>query len=84
MLLTQLAAIPVLSCLWIDTHTHAAQTQYDVRLVGDQDNGQGAVEVYIQSGWVRVCPDNSVWGDSQASAVCTQLGYDSGRAESYK
>ena len=57
---------------------------YDVRLVGDVDNGQGAVEVYSQTGWVRVCPDISVWGDSQANAVCVQLGYDSGTAASYK
>lgn len=55
----------------------------DVRLVGDTSDTAGAVEYYDSlEGWVSVCPVG--WGDEQASAVCRQLGYDSGTSMNYE
>ena len=64
--------------------SQADETYLDVRLVGDTTNGEGAVEVYDRiHRWVSLCPDSMLWGNSQASAVCVQLGYEGGRTMTY-
>ncbi len=50
----------------------------DVRLVGSVANGEGAVEIFPTVGWSSICPDSS-WEDSDALAICQNLGYESGR-----
>ena len=53
----------------------------DVRLVGDERDTAGAVELYYpQIGWTAVCADPShahMWRDNEKAAevVCSQLGY---------
>ena len=53
----------------------------DVRLVGDERDTVGAVEVYYsQVGWTGICADTShahMWRDNKEAAeiVCAQLGY---------
>ena len=63
---------------------HTVGPQYgDIRLFGDSDNGEGAVEFYHRSfGWTGICPDSS-WGTSDATVACRQLGYETGRAVTY-
>ena len=49
----------------------------DVRLVGGSKEGEGLVEVCVNSRWGTVCGDrNSQWDGSEAAVVCHQLGYD--------
>jgi hypothetical protein len=57
----------------------------DVRLLGDTDDGKGAVEYYdtFLEGWTGVCVDSfysSDWlaNSAAANTVCQQLGYDGG------
>ena len=56
----------------------------EVRLLGDTDDGKGAVEYYDSIfGWTGVCVDSfysSDWlANSAASTiVCRQLGYEGG------
>ena len=56
----------------------------DVRLLGNSEDGVGAVEYYDSSlGWTGVCTDSfyaTQWLDNTAAAmiVCRQLGYEAG------
>ena len=58
-------------------HTSAG----DVRLVGDERDTVGALELYYAGvGWTGICADSSQvhsWQDNQRAAeiVCAQLGY---------
>lgn len=66
-----------------DLHTIATTSNLlygDVRLVGNQENGRGAVEISTNLGWTTICPDSS-WTDSDANAICQILGYDFGRSD---
>lgn len=52
--------------------------------MGDTTNGEGAVEVYDRiHDWVSLCPDSGLWSNSQANAVCVQLGYEGGMTMTY-
>ena len=60
-----------------DVHLPGPQSG-DIRLFGDPRDGYGAVEIYsIVAGWWGICPDFT-WTDSDASAICQDLGYANG------
>ena len=44
-----------------------------LRLVGEQINSQGTVQICIGGVWGTVCDDG--WGTSDAQVVCRQLGF---------
>ncbi|XP_063955706.1 deleted in malignant brain tumors 1 protein-like isoform X2 [Lytechinus pictus] len=50
-----------------------------IRLVGGNSLYEGRVEIYHAGQWGTIC-DNS-WGDSEARAVCRQLGYPTYEAQ---
>ena len=45
----------------------------DVRLVGEESEWEGRVEMCYNGVWGAVCADG--WGDTAADVVCSQLGY---------
>ena len=50
----------------------------DIRLVGDQRNGVGIVEIFdTLLGWVTICPD-AAWNEANVDGLCDQLGYENG------
>ncbi len=65
--------------LILDLHTSSDRPLGDVRLVGSIENGEGAVEILTTVGWSSICPDSS-WEDSDALAICQNLGYVYGHA----
>ncbi len=54
-----------------------SNTSWELRLVGDTENGVGIVEVATLSGPATICPDTD-WTDIAARSVCESLGYESG------
>lgn len=52
----------------------------EVRLVGSTENGRGVIEILADIGWSTICPDSS-WERSDATAICRNLGYESGEHE---
>ena len=53
----------------------ATETKIEIRLIGGNDTA-GTVEVNYLGQWGVVCDDN--WDDSDATVVCSMLGYDTG------
>ena len=49
----------------------------DVRLVTGDTRGQ--VEVCVNKRWLTVCHNYEGWSDADATVVCRQLGYASGK-----
>ncbi|EFJ48001.1 hypothetical protein VOLCADRAFT_81342 [Volvox carteri f. nagariensis] len=49
-----------------------------LRLVGGSSPSEGRVEIFYGSSWGSVCDDG--FGDTEATVVCRELGYDTGIA----
>ena len=50
----------------------------DIRLFGSSVHFSGAVQIYSDEfGWQGICPDSD-WTDSDADAICQQLGFVGG------
>lgn len=69
-------------CFCVAVHLAGVQPG-DIRLLGDSSNGVGAVEIYSSLfQWTTICPDG--FDDSDASTLCSRLGYDSGRRRLFR
>lgn len=66
---------------FVDLHI-AGQQIGDVRLFGNVENGEGAVEIFTKLGWSGICPD--LWTSSSARVLCMTLGYDLGIADNFE
>ncbi|XP_063962816.1 deleted in malignant brain tumors 1 protein-like isoform X2 [Lytechinus pictus] len=56
----------------------AAVCNAAVSLVGGRSIAEGFVRIFLNGRWGTVCDDN--WDNTDATVVCQQLGYDSGKA----
>lgn len=62
-----------MSCNSLDG-SRGEQVNFQIRLVGGNNHGEGRVEIKINGIWGTICDDN--WNLQNAQVVCRQLGFD--------